>query len=84
VLQQDAELVTAQSGRGVIRPHASLEPIRHLDQQAIPAGVTHRFVDDLEAVKVDEEHRGRVASRRCRSSGGRISVIRIARNSARL
>lgn len=52
------ELVAAEAGRGVTGPHGLLEAASGLDEQLVARLVAETVVDRLEAVEVDEEHRG--------------------------
>ena len=58
-VEQDRELVAAEPGDGVRRPHGRLEPPRDRDQQPVSRLVAERVVDELEAVEVEEEDGGR-------------------------
>ena len=58
LLEQDAELVAAESGHGVARPHAAAESSGHRCEQPVAGRVAEAVVDGLEVVEVDEEHRG--------------------------
>jgi hypothetical protein len=59
-LQQHAELVAAEAGRGVGRAQAALEAPGRGHQQLVAGGVAEAVVDVLEVVQVDEQH-GQVA-----------------------
>ena len=50
------ELVTAESGDGVLRPGDGQEPLRRADQHRVTAVVPQGVVDDLEMVEVQHEH----------------------------
>ena len=52
--RQDDELVSADAGDGVRRPHDRLEPARDRAQHRLPASTAH-VVDPLEAVQIDDE-----------------------------
>ena len=54
-VEQDRELVAAEPGDGVRRPHGRLEPARDRDQQLVSHLVAERVVDELEAVEVQEQ-----------------------------
>ncbi len=56
-LEQDRELVTAQSGDDVASAHAFLQPPRHRDQHLVAHVVAHRVVHQLEVIEVEEQHR---------------------------
>src|SRR5216684_1308861 len=55
VLEQDGELVAAQTRHGVARPQTVGQPPPHLGQQLVAARVPEAVVDDLEAIHVEEE-----------------------------
>ena len=65
-VEQHRELVAAEPGDGVRRPHGRLQPARDGDQQPVSHLVPERVVDELEAVEVEEEDRGR---------GGRVGAL---------
>ena len=78
VRQQHRELVATEAGRGVVGPHAGVDPRRDLGQQCVAGGVAHRVVHRLEVVEVDEQHRHpppafarRLGSRRAPGRGTR-------------
>ena len=54
-VEQDGELVAAEAGDGVGRPHGRLEPGGDLLQHEVAGGVTEAVVDRLEVVEVDED-----------------------------
>ena len=56
--QDDEELVAAESPDHVEGPALLPEDLGHLDQQAIAGGVTHRVVDRLEPVEVEQQDAG--------------------------
>ncbi len=63
--QDDAELVAAQAGHGVLGPGVVGEALGQLGQQLVAAVVAQRVVDLFEPVEVDDGDGGpRVASRR--------------------
>ena len=53
---QDGELVAAEAGHQVARPHRVGEPLGHDAQQLVADVVALRVVDRLEAVQVQEQH----------------------------
>ena len=55
LLQQDRELVAAQSGHGVRRSHAALEPAGDRHQELVAQRVSEAVVDHLEAVHVQHQ-----------------------------
>jgi hypothetical protein len=66
VLAQDDELVASQAGKGgpatadgVARPEPRGEASSHLGQHQVAGVVTELVVDPVEAIDVDDEHRGR-------------------------
>ncbi len=59
VVQQDRELVAAQSGDRVGRADPLAQPPAHQHQQLVPDVVPQRVVDVLEVVQVDQHHHGR-------------------------
>ena len=58
VVEQERELVAAEAGDGVVGPQRRLQPARDGDQQLVADVVAERVVDELEAVEVEEQHRG--------------------------
>ena len=61
-LEQDGELVAAESGDRVAGPDRLPQPLGHLDEQEVAGRVTEKVVDLLEAVEVEEEDRDAVAT----------------------
>ena len=57
LLEEDGELVPAESGRGVVAAQARAEPARDLDEQLVAGCVTEAVVDRLEVVDIEEEQR---------------------------
>ena len=53
---EDGELVAAEAGHQVARPHRVGEPLGHDAQQLVADVVALRVVDRLEAVQVEEQH----------------------------
>ncbi len=58
VLAEDHELVAGQPCQRVSRPQHAGQPRRHRDQQLVSQLMAVLVVDELEAVEVDEQHRG--------------------------
>ena len=58
VVEQQRELVAAQPRDRVVRAQRRFEPARDGLQQLVAGRVAERVVDDLEAVEVEEQHRG--------------------------
>ena len=56
-LQQDDELVPAETGDGVARARTLLDPRADGDQQLVADVVPEAVVHRLEAVEVEQEHR---------------------------
>src|SRR5206468_2410913 len=56
VLEEEAELVTAEPRHGVAGTQRAAEAVAHLHQQLVADRVTKRVVDHLEAVEVEEKH----------------------------
>ena len=67
VLEQDGELVPAESGGRVRRAERLLQPLARPRSSSRRRGMAERVVDRLEVVDVHEEHRDRLRSRSCRS-----------------
>jgi hypothetical protein len=59
---EDGELVAAQPRQRVAAPQRATEPLGDLDQQRVAVVVAERVVDLLEAIEVDQQHRGRVVA----------------------
>ena len=59
VLQQDGELVTTETCRGVAGPELVLDPLRRRDEQLVTGGVAEAVVDRLEPVEVQHDDRDR-------------------------
>ena len=59
VLEQDGELVAAQTSRGVAGSQAALQADRHRDEQLVADRVTQAVVHGLEAVEVHHHDRDR-------------------------
>ena len=57
VVAQHHELVAAEAGDGVARPHERAQALGRLDEQLVADLVAQAVVDDLEAVEVEEQHR---------------------------
>jgi len=57
VAQQDQELIAAEAANDVMRAYTRAQAAAHLEQQLIADGMTHRVVDVLEAVQIDEQQR---------------------------
>src|SRR3989442_1311245 len=55
VVEEDRELVAAEAGRQVPLADAAPDPLGDRDEERVARGVTHRVVDDLEIVEVEEE-----------------------------
>ena len=58
VVEQERELVAAQPGDGVVRAERTFQAACDRLEQLVAAGVAEAVVDDLEAVEVEEQHRG--------------------------
>jgi hypothetical protein len=58
VVAQHHELVAAEPPDGVARTHRAAQPPCHLAEQLVADGVAEGVVDVLEAVEVEEQHRG--------------------------
>ena len=71
LVDEDRELVAAQSGHGVAGPYAGQQPLGGGQQEQVARCVAERVVDGLEAVEVEEEYAdaGRMAA------GGRQRVL---------
>ena len=54
--KNERELVSAQTRDRVAGTHALLQPLRDLNQQPVTHAVTHRIVDDLEAVQISKNN----------------------------
>ena len=76
---QHGELVAAEPGEGVAAPQRGPQPLGDLDQQRVAVVVAERVVDLLEAVEVDQQHRGRVRRRAARARRGACSRVRLGR-----
>ena len=63
VVDQDPELVAAQAGREVVLADAGAQALGDHHQQLVAGGVTHRVVDVLEVVQVEQRITGRDAYR---------------------
>jgi hypothetical protein len=61
VVEEDGELVAAETGGGVGRPERRSHAPARRDQDVVAAGVAQRVVEDLEVVEVDEQDRERPA-----------------------
>ena len=59
---EHGELVAAEPGERVAAPQRGAEALGDLDQQRVAVVVAERVVDLLEAVEVDQQHRGRVVA----------------------
>ena len=55
LLDEDAELVSAEPGRRVLQPQAGSDPLRHGGQELVSGRVAEAVVHDLEVVEIDEE-----------------------------
>ena len=58
ILEQDPELVAAEAGDGVTGTQAAAQPVADGLQDGIARRVAQPVVDELEAVQVEEQHRG--------------------------
>ena len=56
VVEQHRELVAAEPGDDVLRPHARAQPVGDVEQQPVAGIVPEAVVHQLEAVDVEEEH----------------------------
>lgn len=56
VLDDDGELVTAQSGQRVLRTQDLEQPLGHLQQHGVADAVAQRVVDQLEPIEVQVQH----------------------------
>lgn len=56
VLEQDSELISAESGRHILPANAALQDGRDVLQQGIADAVSEPVVDRLEAIEVEEQH----------------------------
>jgi hypothetical protein len=56
VLDQQRELVTAESSDSIAGPDHRGEPRGHRDQQLVARGMTEAVIDQFEIVEVDDEH----------------------------
>ena len=59
VLEQDGELVAAQTGRGVAGSQAALQAGGHRDEQLVADRVAQAVIDGLEPVEVQQQDRDR-------------------------
>jgi hypothetical protein len=57
-VQHQGELVTAETGAQVALAQTAAQAIGHGDEELITDEVTQRVVDQLEAIQVQEQHRG--------------------------
>ena len=57
VVQQQPELVAAESCERVVAAHATLQELGELSQQLVARDVTARVVDDLELIEIEITHR---------------------------
>ena len=55
VLEQDHELVAAETGEEIVTAHRGLEPCPDRDEEPVAGYVTKAVVDALEAVHVHED-----------------------------
>ena len=77
VTEQQRELVAAEAGDKIGRPHDRTQPTRHDAQQFIARGVTQGVVDILEVVEVDEQQCLRLLRAfRLGQHGGELGVER--------
>ena len=60
-VEQQRELVAAETGEQVLAAHHALEAARDLGEQQVADAVTERVVDDLEPVDVEVQHADRAA-----------------------
>ena len=58
VLQEDGELIPAEPGDRVGRPHRSPQAFGHRQEQLVPGGVAEAVVHGLEPVEIEEQDRG--------------------------
>ena len=56
LLEQERELVAAEPGHGVHRAQHLAEAVGEYGEQEVTGGMSHRIVDLLEAVDVEEQH----------------------------
>ena len=75
VVEQQCELVSAESCRKVGRPQATAQPMTHLRQQAVAGEVAERVVDELEAVEIEEDHSKAEARRRPRVVDRKVQAL---------
>ena len=57
----DEELVARDPPDDVVAAHAVADSLGGEDEQLVADGVTHRVVDELELVEIEEHHRHRLA-----------------------
>ena len=57
VVQQQPELVAAESRQRVVAAHAALQKLRELSQQLVARDVAAGIVDDLELIEIEVAHR---------------------------
>ncbi|MNI89298.1 hypothetical protein D3C73_1466850 [compost metagenome] len=62
-LDQQHELIAADSGQGILVTHVLAQAQRHFSQQQIAHVMAERIVDRLEAVQIDEHQRKTAALR---------------------
>jgi len=55
VLEEDRELVAAEAGDRVLRPHTRPQPLGHRHQQTVARQVAQSVVDVLETIQVEDE-----------------------------
>ncbi len=64
---ENQELVAAQPGNEISSACLGTHAVRHFADHLVAAGVTERFIDGLEAIDIDEEHRDAFPGSRGRS-----------------
>src|SRR5207248_159458 len=74
-VEQDGELIAAQSSDRVGRPQATFKPPRERDQQVVADTVTEAVVDVLEAVEINEEDGEQVVGAAARVLDGEAEVV---------
>ena len=80
-LEQDPELVAAETRRDVARANACADTLGSGDEQIVAGAVAEPVVDRLEVVEVEEEHRrvvGRPACERLADAFGEEPAVRQA------
>ena len=64
VAEDETELISAQPGDGVTRPHVGVDALGQSREELVPASMAERVVDVLEVVEVDDRDRHRRTLRR--------------------